>query len=107
MDKMEHKQRVEKMIKRERDLVELITQKTTQKFTNGPRKPHYAEGKHKSVVYLSGTNIVLLKKMVRDEKKADPWTKVTKSVILNRMVEYFLENHTNAKSRKIQKRYRY
>ena len=96
-----HKQRVKNIIKREGDLVELLNQKTSQKFTNGPRKPDYAEGKHKSIMYLTGTNVVLLKKMVRDEQKADPRTKVTKSAIVNRMMEYFLENHTNTKSRKI------
>jgi len=98
---MTHRKHVTRIIKNDKDLRELLAEKAEPEHRTGPVTPDYAEKKHKNVIYLSGTNVVLLKKMVRDEEKADPYTKVTKSVIVNRMVEYFLENHKNAKSRKM------
>jgi len=96
-----HRQLVKKLIKSEPDLIEMLDEKSEWECRTGPVTPDFAEGKHKSIVYLSGYNVVLLKKMVRDELKADPCTKVSKSTIINRMVEYFLDNNTNAKSRKM------
>jgi len=98
---MKHDSKVMCMIRNEPDLLKIILQAADEEHRTGPKTPPYAEGKHKSIVYLSGTNVVLLKKMVRDEKKADCNTKVTRSVIINHMIEYYLENHTTKESRKI------
>jgi len=99
---MEHVDRVKRLVRREPDLLETLIQPYKPTFKQGPRKPPYAEAKQKSVVNMTGANIILLKKMVRDELKADSCTKVTKSLIVNYMMEYYLENHTDAKSRKMQ-----
>lgn len=98
---MKHKTKVSRMVKDDPELLDLLNSVHEPQFRSGPATPAYAERKHKHVVYLSGVNEILLKKMVQDEQKADSCTKVTKSVIVNHMIEYFLENHTNAKSRKM------
>lgn len=101
MKKKSHKDTVVNLVKKEPDLLKMLLEETEPQYRTGPVTPDFADKKHKTVVYLSGVNVILLKKMVQDSKKNNEFTKVTKSVILNRMMEYYLESHPNKKSRKI------
>ena len=65
----------------------------TRKGGHGPRQPEYSIAKHKQAVYLSGANVLLLQEMVRKAKMIFPDkkdNKITKSAILNRMIEDWL-----------------
>ena len=96
-----HKDRVRKLVKKDPDLLEMLLEETASKPRRGATPPDFAEMKHKTVVCLSGVNVVLLQKMIRDTENKNKFTKVTKSVILNRMMEYYLKNHTTKPSRKM------
>ena len=92
-----HRERVAELISNESELLTRLFEAPidTRKRGNGPAKPSYANRKLKTICYLSGANIILLEKLVKNAQEKMPEgqkSKETKSAIINRMIEYWLEH---------------
>ena len=84
-----HKERVAQLVVTDTDLIEELFKAPEESglVRSGPRKTPYADKRHKEIIYLTGTNIILMKKLIRmvNDPKA-------KSAILNKMIEFFVEH---------------
>ncbi len=85
-----HKERVAEFIHSDEDLLNKLFEPAPVVIRTGPSKPSFGDGKQKSIIYLSGTNVILLDKMmlianegIKTKKKG----KETKSSIINRIIE--------------------
>lgn len=94
-----HKERVAELVHTDEDLITKLFEPAPKVIRTGPSKLPYAEGKQKSIIYLSGTNLILLDKMLRlanqgimTKRKG----KETKSSILNRIFEEYFEINPDA-----------
>jgi len=89
-----HKERVAELVITDKELIEMLFVPAIKQVRTGPKTPAFAEKKHKTAVYLSGTNTIFLKHLVKLSKENDDEAK-TKSMILNSMMEYCLKNNSD------------
>ena len=97
--KFAHKERVAQLVVKDQDLIEMLFQYTPEKKRTGPKTPAFADGVHKEISYLTGTNVVYLRYLVQESaRKAELVEQKgnSKSTLLNRMIEFYLENNQNA-----------
>lgn len=92
--KKTHKERVAELVITDKELIETLFVPATKQIRTGPKTPAFADKKHKTIVYLSGTNTIFLKHLVKLSKENDQEAK-SKSVILNNMMEYCLKNNSD------------
>jgi len=51
-----HKERVAELVITDKELIEMLFVPAVKQIRTGPKTPAFAEKKHKTAVYLSGTN---------------------------------------------------
>jgi len=85
-----HKERVAQLVVTETDLIEELFKAPEESglVRTGPRKTPYADNKHKTIIYLTGTNVILLEKFARMTNI----DKNVKSAIVNKIIESFVEH---------------
>ena len=97
-DHITHRERVAQLVSQDIELMQKLFEPAVDTRTaGGPAKPPYANRKHKQSCHLTGTNIILLMKLVKDAevkaKEEGAPNKVSKSSIINDMIEYWMEHH--------------
>lgn len=94
-----HKERIAEFIYLDENLLAQLFEPGPNEFRTGPSTPAFAEKKQKSIIYLTGANLILLDKImslankgIKTERKG----KETKSSILNRIIENCFKNNPEA-----------
>ena len=94
-----HRERVAQLVSQDIELMQKLFEPAvdTRIAGNGPAKPPYAQGRHKQSCHLTGTNIILLMKLVKNAeakaKEEGVTNKLSKSVLINDMIEFWMEHH--------------
>ncbi len=97
-----HKENVAEFVHSDEDLLNKLFEpapEETEEIRTGPITPPFAEGKQKSIIYLSGINLILIDKMMRlanEGIKTKKKGKETKSSIINRVIENTFKNDPDA-----------
>lgn len=91
---IEYYQLVTDLIANDPDLLkELVQAVPPNNNKQGPKMPPFAIARHKEVVFLSGINKVLLKKLVLISKENK--SSKSKSDIVNEIFQFWVENNGN------------